>query len=266
MVRREFPRVIVLEPGENTGFARGNNLGIKRARGGAVLLLNPDTELTAGALRAMRDVLRADATVGVVGPRLRYPDGSTAIVSPPFPDAGHCACRKHRRAGMVARRIPPIARYRMDDLPDDRPQDVDWLVGACLLVRRDVFARVGLLDERLFLYAEEPEWCWRVREAGWRVRYVPAAEVWHHEGTSTGQNIALRQRAFAVSKAHLMRDALWPGRGGGDAGALVLDQTVRLVREGAKWALGHKRDLRAGRVLAAWVTLRALLLPPARGR
>jgi GT2 family glycosyltransferase len=98
------------------------------------------------------------------------------------------------------------------------------------------------------------------------VRYIPAAEVWHHEGTSTGQNIALRQRAFAVSKAHLMGTLYGPVVGAVTRAALVLDQTVRLVREGAKWALGHKRALRAGRVLAAWMTLRALLLPPARGR
>jgi N-acetylglucosaminyl-diphospho-decaprenol L-rhamnosyltransferase len=265
MVRREFPHVFVLEPGENTGFARGNNLGIKRARGGAVLLLNPDTELTAGALRAMRESLCADATVGVVGPRLRYPDGSTQPSRRRFPTLV---------TALVESTVvqewwpthPAIARYRMDDRPDDEPQDVDWLVGACLLVRRAVFETAGLLDERLFLYSEEPEWCWRVRKAGWRVRYIPAAAVRHHEGTSTGQNIALRQRAFAVSKAHLMGTLYGPVVGAVTRAALVLDQTVRLVREGAKWLLGHKRDLRAGRVLAAWTTLRALLLPAARGR
>jgi N-acetylglucosaminyl-diphospho-decaprenol L-rhamnosyltransferase len=265
MVRQEFPTVIVLEPTENTGFARGNNLGIKRARGGAVLLLNPDTELTVGALRTMLNALRADATVGVVGPRLRYPDGSIQSSRRRFPTLA-TAFVESTVVQEWWPTHPAIARYRMDDRPEDRPQDVDWLVGACLLVRRAVFARAGLLDERLFLYSEEPEWCWRVRKAGWRVRYVPAAEVWHHEGTSTGQNIALRQRAFAVSKAHLMGTLYGPVVGAVTRAALVLDQAIRLIREGTKWVLGHKRDLRAGRVLAAWVTLRALLLPPARGR
>ncbi|MGI8855765.1 MAG: glycosyltransferase family 2 protein [Thermomicrobiales bacterium] len=265
MARREFPGVVVLEPGENTGFARGNNLGITRARGDAVLLLNPDTELTAGALRAMRDALRADATIGVVGPRLRYPDGSVQSSRRRFPTLA---------TALVESTVvqewwpdhPALARYTMADLPDDRPHDADWLVGACLLVRRAVFARAGLLDERLFLYSEEPEWCWRVRKAGWRARYVPAAEVWHHEGTSTGQNIAVRQRAFAVSKTHLMGTLYGPVIGAVTRAALVLDQAVRLVREGAKWSLGHKRDLRAGRLRAARVTLRALLFPTARGR
>jgi N-acetylglucosaminyl-diphospho-decaprenol L-rhamnosyltransferase len=265
MVRQEFPGVIVLEPGENTGFARGNNLGIGRARGGAVLLLNPDTELTAGALRTLRDTLQADVTLGVVGPRLRYPDGSVQPSRRRFPTLA-TALVESTVVQEWWPNHPALARYTMADLPDDQPHDADWLVGACLLVRGAIFTRVGLLDERLFLYSEEPEWCWRVRQAGWRVRYIPTAEVWHHEGTSTGQNIALRQQAFAVSKTHLMGTLYGPVVGAITRVALVADQTVRLVREGAKWLLGHKRDLRAGRVLAAWVTLRALLCPAAGGR
>lgn len=263
MVREMFPAVIVLEPGENTGFARGNNLGIRRARGGAILLLNPDTELTVGALAALHRALHADSTVGVVGPRLRYPDGSVQPSRRRFPTLA-TALVESTLVQEWWPDHPALAHYYRADLPDDVAQDVDWLVGACLLVRRSVFAAVGLLDERLFLYAEEPEWCWRVRRAGWRVRYVPEAEVRHHEGRSTGQNIAARQRAFAVSKAHLMGELYGPVAGFATRGALVADQMVRLAREAAKWSLGHKRDLRAARVQAALVTLRALL-PPGRG-
>jgi N-acetylglucosaminyl-diphospho-decaprenol L-rhamnosyltransferase len=265
MVHADFPEVILLEPGENTGFARGNNLGIRQARGGAILLLNPDTELTAGALAALHGALFADATIGVVGPLLRYPHGAIQPSRRRFPTF---------TTALVESTVvqewwpnhPALARYYCTDESDRVPGDVDWLVGACLLVRREVFAAVGLLDERLFLYAEEPEWCWRVRRAGWRVRYIPEAEVWHHEGTSTGQNITVRQRAFAVSKAHLMGELYGPVVGLLTRGALVADQTVRLLREAAKWSLGHKRDLRAARVLAACATLRALLLPSGRGR
>jgi N-acetylglucosaminyl-diphospho-decaprenol L-rhamnosyltransferase len=265
MVRARFPDVIVLEPRENTGFSRGNNLGIKRTHGDAVLLLNPDTELTAGALRAMRDALHADPKVGIVGPLLRYPDGSVQSSRRRFPTLATALVESTVLQEWWPNH-PALARYYMDDLPSDRPHDVDWLVGACLLVRREVFADAGLLDERLFLYSEEPEWCWRVRRAGWRVRYVPMAEVWHHEGMSTGQNVALRQRSFAVSKAYLMGALYGPIIGALTRAALVVDQGVHLIREGAKWALGHKRDLRSARVLAAWATMRALLSPPVRGR
>lgn len=264
MVRASFPAVILLEPGENTGFARGNNLGIKRARGGAVLLLNPDTELTAGALAALHCALAAGPTIGVVGPLLRYPDGTIQPSRRRFPTLA-TALVESTVVQEWWPNHPALARYYCADLPDDVAQEVDWLVGACLLVRREVFAAVGLLDERLFLYAEEPEWCWRVRRAGWRVRYVPEAAVRHHEGTSTGQNVTARQRAFAMGKTHLMGELYGPTAEWVTRGALVADQTVRLVREAAKWSLGHKRDLRAARVMAAWTTLRALLLPPDRG-
>jgi len=265
MVRATFPAVILLEPGENTGFARGNNLGIKRSCGGAVLLLNPDTELTAGSLAALHRALFADPTVGVVGPLLRYPDGTIQPSRRRFPTLATALVESTVMQEWWPDH-PALARYYRADMPDDVAQDVDWLVGACLLVRREVFAAVGLLDERLFLYAEEPEWCWRVRRAGWRVRFVPEAEVRHHEGMSTGQNVTARQRAFAVSKTHLIGELYGPVIGLVTRGALVGDQIVRLIREAAKWSLGHKRDLRAARVLAAWTTLRALLLPPSRGR
>lgn len=265
MVHAAFPEVTLLEPGENTGFARGNNLGIGRARGDAILLLNPDTELTTGALAALHDALYAGPAVGVVGPLLRYPNGAVQPSRRRFPTLATALVE----STLIQEWRPDhsaLARYYCADLPDDVPQDVDWLVGACLLVRRAVFEAVGLLDERLFLYAEEPEWCWRVRRAGWRVRYVPGAEVRHHEGTSTGQNVVARQRAFAVSKTYLMGKLYGPAVGLATRGALVADQTVRLVREAAKWSLGHKRDLRAARVLASCATLRALVLPPGRGR
>ncbi len=265
MVRESFPAVIVLEPGENTGFARGNNLGIRRARGEAILLLNPDTALTAGALAQLYRALHADPTVGVVGPLLRYPDGGVQPSRRRFPTLATALVESTLMQEWWPDH-PTLARYYCADLPDDAAQDVDWLVGACLLVRRSVFSAVGLLDERLFLYAEEPEWCWRVRRAGWRVRYVPEAEVRHHEGTSTGQNITARQRAFAVSKTHLMGELYGPVARWVTRGALVADQSVRLAREAAKWSLGHKRDLRAARVLAALATLRALIFPPGQGR
>jgi N-acetylglucosaminyl-diphospho-decaprenol L-rhamnosyltransferase len=260
MICKEFPDVLLVQPAENTGFSRGNNIGIRRARGAAILLLNPDTELTPGALTTLVAALRSAPDLGAVGPRLRYPDGSVQSSRRRFPTLMTAAVE----STIVQEWLPDhpaLARYTMADLPDDAPHDVDWLVGACLLVRREVFETAGLLDERLFLYAEEPEWCWRVRCAGWRVRYIPAAEVIHHEGTSTSQNVTVRQRAFATSKAHMMTQIHGPATGLLTRGILVTDQSARLVREGAKWALGHKRPLRAARVTAAWCTLRALLLP-----
>ena len=264
MVRASFPNVILLAPRENTGYARGNNLGIRRARGETILLLNPDTELTPGALANLHAALNADPAVGIVGPRLRYPDGSTQSSRRRFPTLATALAESTVLQEWWPRN-PIVARYYMDDIPDTHPHDADWLVGACLLVRRAVFDAVGLLDERLFLFGEEPEFCWRARRSGWRVRYTPAAVVLHHEGRSTGQDVPARQRAFALSKAHVMGELRGPAARFITVAALVADQSIRLAREAAKWAVGHKRAMRAARVIAAMATLRALLHPD-RGR
>lgn len=258
MVRRDFPAVALLQPATNDGFAAGNNLGLRRARGRAALLLNPDAELLPGALPALWDALHAAPDVGVVGPRLVYPDGGTQSSRRRFPTLAS-ALVESTLIGETFPRHPAIRRYRMADTPDTAPHDADWLVGACLLVRREVFDAVGLLDANLFLYGEEPEFCGRVRRAGWRVRYTPAATVRHHEGTSTGQAVALRQRAFNGSKAYVAGRLHGPLAGGAVRAGLAGDQAARLLIEGAKYALGHKRALRAARVAAAWGTLRALL-------
>ncbi len=258
MVRRDFPAVTVLQPATNDGFAAGNNLGVRRARGRAVLLLNPDTELLPGALPALWEALHAASDVGVVGPRLVYPDGSTQSSRRRFPTLAS-ALVESTLIGETFPRHPAIRRYEMADTPDDAPHDTDWLVEACLLVRREVFDAVGLLDANLFLYGEGPEFCGRVRRAGWRVRYVPAAVVRHHEGTSTGQVVALRQRTFYSSKAYVLGRLHGPLIGGAVRAGLVGDQAARLALEGAKYALGHRRALRAARVAAAAGTLRALL-------
>jgi len=258
MVRREYPRATLLEAAENGGFARGNNLGIRRAAGRAVLLLNPDAELAPGALHTLWNVLTADETIGVVGPQLVYPDGTVQPSRYRFPTLG-TALVESTVIGEWWPTHPAIAWYTMADVSDRAAHDADWLMGACLLVRRDVFDAAGLLDARLFLYSEEPEFCGRVRRAGWRVRYVPEAVVRHHEGASTGQAVPVRQRAFAVSKAYLIGRQYGPWIGAAARAGLVADQTVRLGREGAKWLLGHKREMRAARIAAAWLTLRALL-------
>ena len=258
MVRHSFPAVTLLQPATNDGFATGNNLALRRARGRAALLLNPDTELLPGALPALWDSLHAAPDVGVVGPRLVHPDGATQSSRRRFPTLTS-ALVESTLIGEAFPHHSAIRGYAMADTPDDTPHDADWLVGACLLVRHEVFDAVGLLDANLFLYGEEPEFCGRVRQAGWRVRYTPAAVVRHHEGTSTGQAVVLRQQAFNESKVYVAGRLHGPLVGGAVRAGLVGDQATRLVIEGAKYALGHKREMRAARIAAATGTLRALL-------
>lgn len=186
MVRREFPGVILLEPGENLGFARANNLAFARVSGDAVVLLNPDTVCHPNSLRALRDRLRVRADAAAAGPLLLDADGAPTISYGNFP-----AARYHWLAllGPLRRWLPPLRGQQFTCVPaeDEEERPVDYVAGACLLIPRRILAEIGTLDERYFMYFEETDWCWRAQAAGRQVYYCPAARVHHFEGRSAAR-------------------------------------------------------------------------------
>lgn len=261
VVAAEFPWVHLLANAANAGFTRANNQAFAASRGAAALFLNPDTEVLPDALGTLLAYLRDHPDVGALGPRLRYPNGSTQSSRRRFPTLGTALFE----STLLEQWWPhnPLARaYRLEDVPDDRPQEVDWLVGACLLVPRRVMAQVGPWDEGFFMYSEELDLCRRIRAAGWRVVYVPQAEVIHYEGKSSEQVVAARHMRFQSSKVRYF--AKYHGRLAAEGLRLFLLATYvwQLLEEGLKWLLGHKRPLRASRVQAYWTVLRSGLRPP----
>jgi N-acetylglucosaminyl-diphospho-decaprenol L-rhamnosyltransferase len=247
MVQAEFPAVRLLANSTNRGFAGGNNQGIAASRGRALLLLNPDTTLAPGALAVLLATLDAQPQVGLVGPRLRNPDGTVQPSRRRFPSLATALIESTPLQPYIPA-LPLLQRYYLADQPDDQEQEVDWLTGACLLVRRTVLQQVGGFDERYFMYSEELDLCRRVRAAGWRILYQPAAEVVHYEGQSSGQDVAARQIRFNRSKVrYFLR---WQGRGAA-AGLrvwLLALYAWQGALEAGKWLLGHKRPLRATRL------------------
>ncbi|MGC8781289.1 MAG: glycosyltransferase family 2 protein, partial [Anaerolineae bacterium] len=209
MVAAEFPQVRLIANAENRGFSGGNNQGIALARGRYILFLNPDTVVLADALRKMAAYLDAHDDVGVVGPQLRYGDGRL-----------QSSCRRFPTLWSALFESTPLAwhwpdnpwarRYRMEDListiPPALPEnedagiEVDWLVGAALMTRRTVLEQVGGFDEGYFMYSEELDWCRRVKGAGWRIVYLPAAQIIHYEGKSSEQVVTARHIRFQTSK------------------------------------------------------------------
>jgi GT2 family glycosyltransferase len=170
----------------NVGFARACNLGIAEARGRHILLLNPDTIVHPGAVEVLGAHLDAHPDVGAVGPRLLDTDGSLQYSCRRFP--GY-ATIFFGRYSLLTRLLPtnPISRdYLYLDWDHGSPREVDWLSGACLMVRREVIERVGGLDEGYFLFVEDMDWCRRMQDAGFRVVYLPGAVVTHHVGASRG--------------------------------------------------------------------------------
>ncbi len=185
MVVSEFPWVYLVRSPQNSGFAVGNNLALRRARGDAILILNPDTLLSRNGIASLLETLSRHPEAGIVGPKLLKPDGSMHLAcrrSFPTPDVAF-----YRVSGLsrVFPRSRIFGRYNLTFIDPDSAMEVDSVCGACLLVRRSVVQRVGLLDERFFMYGEDLDWCLRTRQAGWTVRYEPSVVVQHQHGAAS---------------------------------------------------------------------------------
>jgi len=195
LVRARFPHVHVLAS-PNLGFAHGNNRALERTRARYALLLNPDTEILSGTLAGLLAALDSQPRVGVAGVRQVDPDGALLPTIRRFPHAARAlgeALGSERwplRPAWSGERVLDPAAY-------ERERDCDWVVGSFLLARREALLAAGLLDERFFLYCEEPDLCLRVARAGWRVRHLPQLTVRHHAGKGGVQARIVAQEAFA---------------------------------------------------------------------
>lgn len=184
MVKEEFKKVKLVVNKENVGYGKANNQGMKIAKGEYVLLLNSDTEIIDNAISKMVEWLEGYEGVGVVGCKLLYRDG-----------------RIQQSAGFLPR-LSKIFLWQtfLDDLPILRnlikpyqvsdvdfykkEHEVGWVTGAFFLLRKKVFEETGGFDEKIFMYAEEVEWCLRIKKAGWKIFYTPTASIYHIKSAS----------------------------------------------------------------------------------
>jgi N-acetylglucosaminyl-diphospho-decaprenol L-rhamnosyltransferase len=256
MVRGQFPDVGLITNSENVGFTRGNNQGIARCRGRALLLLNPDTEVPGDALGVMVDYLDAHPDVGVVGPRIVTPEGGIQPSRRRFPTYGTAFVESTCLQQWFPRH-PLLARYYMWNSPDDQEQELDWLEGACLLARAETVRQVGGLDEQFFMYSEELDWCQRIKGAGWRVVYLPQAQIIHYGGKSSDQVVAAKHVHFQRSKIAYYSKYFGGFRGGLLRWFLLATYAWMSVVEGLKWLVGHRRPLRSERIAAYREVLRS---------
>lgn len=208
MVRDKYPKVRLLEPGENLGFVRANNLALAQLeREGMpefVWLLNPDTEVLPRALGTMLDFLHSHPRAGLIGPQLLNSDGSLqpgafrfpGIMQPLF-DLGLLPARFYET------RIN--GRYPAENYANTLPFRVDHPLGAAMLARREAIQTIGPLDEQFFMYCEEIDWAWRMHANDWEVWLVPTAKVLHHGGASSGQARPAATAHLWESRARLYR-------------------------------------------------------------
>lgn len=267
MVGEFFPQVELVPCQTNVGFVKGNNLGVSRSNGEYILLLNPDTEVVHDALQQMVDYLESHPPVGALGPRLLDPQGSTQSSRRRFPTLA---------AGLVESTMfqpcfenSSLLRhyYYLDRSPDEE-QEVDWVVGACLLIRREAWETVGSLDENIFMYSEELDWCHRAKSKGWKIVYLPSARVIHYEAQSSNQVSGQRHIFFQTSKVYYFRKHHGTLAGETLRVFLLATYVLQLGLETCKWLVGHKRALRRERIRAYVLVLRSGLrsLPQDRSR
>jgi len=214
MVRAEFPNVKLIANSANLGFTKGNNVGIAVAKGRHILLLNNDTTVSPGAFATALELIESNPGIGAAGLKLLNADGSLQLSCRRFPSFQQALFNRHSLLTKLFPENKFSKSYLMTDLPRDEMRDVDWVSGACLLVRREVLDEIGPLDERFFMYSEDVDFCYRVWQAGWRVTYFPQATVTHYIGQSTGRArmrpIIERHRSmYRFYKKHYSREIMF---------------------------------------------------------
>jgi N-acetylglucosaminyl-diphospho-decaprenol L-rhamnosyltransferase len=185
-VAGSLPAVTMLHPGANLGYARAANLGIAATDAAVVAVCNPDLEVTEGAAAALVRRIVSESGLGAVGPMIRNTDGTIYPSARSVPRVRDAI--GHGLLGLVWRTNPFTRRYRQLDADPRRPRDVDWVSGAAVWLRREALATVGGWDERYFMYVEDVDLCWRLRQRGWRVAYEPDAVITHVQGATTAKH------------------------------------------------------------------------------
>ena len=206
-----------VETGANLGYGRAANLGSQdpvAAPAEMLLVANPDVEVCPRALSALVSALDADPALGIVGPKILNPDGSVYPSARTFP--GLVDAIGHGLLGMVAPRNRFTRRYRLLDWDHRKPARVDWVSGACFLIRRETWDRLGGFDPAYFMYMEDVDLCWRARAAGYEVGYEPGAEVIHVQGVSA------HRHPYRMLAAHHRSMWLFAKRTAAGPGRLVL--------------------------------------------
>lgn len=179
LVRTGYPWVRLIENTRRQGFAANNNRVIRESRGRHVLLLNPDTEMLPGALDRLVAYMDREPRVGLCGPQLVFPDGRVQLSCRRFPTLSSVIARRTPFRSWL-RNSDMNRRHLMADSDHGSSRPVDWVLGACLIVRRELMLTVGLMDEGYFLYVEDIDWARRAWKAGWEVTYYPEARIVHH--------------------------------------------------------------------------------------
>ena len=203
MAAERFPWVKTAAMDRNGGFGAGNNRVLPETQGEYVVLMNPDTVVFPGELEAWIDWMDRHPDVGASGPRVLNPDGSDQNTACRFPTL---LTPVYRRTilGKTPWGKKNLSRYLMEDMDRAAEQDVDWVQGSALCIRRSVLEQIGHFDERFFMYFEDADLCRRVWKAGFRVAYVPQARIVHYHGRGSMIRYPWQLVTNRLTRVHVM--------------------------------------------------------------
>ena len=233
MVRERFPSVRLIENSENRFYAAANNQAMGVSRGRHVLVLNSDAEVGAGTIPAMVAYLDAHPGVGAISAAMRFPDGRRQRNCARFVSFAQLLLQ-YTLLGLVfaGRRRRLVADLRYEDWDRASEREVDVVPGSLMMVRREAVAATAGFDERLRLYFTDDDWCWRIRQAGFRIVYVPLGATIHPEMSSARQVPRLARRLYFADMARYaqMRFGWWRA-----LALRVLTWPTRVALEAAAW-------------------------------
>ncbi len=238
MVEQEFPEAMLIRAGSNLGFAKANNLAMRRARGSAFALVNSDALVHPGCLEALLEHLQRHPEVGLTGPRVHGGDGQLQLTCRNLPSLRNTICRT-----LALDRLSDgdglLGGYEVSARRHDETRQVEVLSGCFCMVRRTVFETVGGMDERFFFYGEDIDWCKRIADAGWKIAFVRQALATHFGG---GSSSGARLR-FSVET--LRADLQYWRKHGGAAGEWMC-RILLVAHHGLRLAGRAVFDLRPG--------------------
>jgi hypothetical protein len=196
MLQRDFPQIKLIENKRNLGFSRACNQGIKESQARYILLLNPDTELTPGGFKKMMDFMDSKPGIGICGPKMVNEEGKLQFSCRSLPSYLTAISSSQS----ILNRIFPYnflsKKYLLKNQDHSQISEVDWVSGSCLLAKREMLEKEGLLDERFYMYVEDVDLCFRAKKLGFSVFYFPQVVVVHHIGKST------QKRKFTMLLEH----------------------------------------------------------------
>ena len=248
MVEQEFPQVhLILNP-HRLRFCANHNQVLRRGTGRYLLILNEDTVIPPNAFDKLVAFMDSHPEAGAAGVTMLNPDGTIQYTYAGFPSLRSCLMLM-----LSLNRLLNEGHYPFFPRPEDgKPREVDWTNGACLLVRREAMEQVGLLNEEFLIYAEETDWCYRIKKAGWKIHYLPEVSIYHYQGKATSQ--ARPRRRFRINRSNLLFFRKHYGwlRTLTLRFVLLLTSLGRLLVWGPLYLLGWRRSLAHLEVVYNW--------------